>query len=445
MLLEENRRLQSKVQELESRMKKDSGNSHKPPSSDGPAKKKVVKSNREKSGRKPGAQDGHEGRFLKQVASPDTVVTHEFPASHRCGCGACLSGVPLSGTEKRQVFDLPEKARLLVTEHRVRTKTCPSCGQQWVAGGCPYPSPAQYGPRVRALAVYLNTEQFIPFDRVQAIFRDLYGAEISDGVLSASLGQCSRNVLPTVSAIRSGITSGAVQHNDETGLRVAGKNHWVHVACTEKLTYYFAHANRGRKAIDERGTLAGYKGTSVHDRYASYNGYGDCRHGLCNDHLGRELKYVHEELGGAWAGELRSLMLGAYRLTQVGKVGKAAQKKIVKQYDGILKAAIAAEPLSADGKRGTAKKLMDAFVARKESILLFLKDPVVPYGNNQAERDLRMIKLKQKISGGFRTEHAAEAFCNIRSYISTVKKQGGNAFDALLAAIVGTPVHPVLT
>jgi transposase len=349
----------------------------------------------------------------------------------------------VKGIEKRQVFDLPAEIRLEVTEHQLELKDCPECGTSWVAG-CGYNAPVQYGERVKGMAAYLNVQHHLPYDRIQALFYDVFNFSISDGALLSGIKQCAVNVTPVVEAIKGEILNSPVQHNDETGLRCAGKLHWVHAACTSDLTYYFLHEKRGRKAMDELGLLLTYKGVSIHDRFSSYNGYTDCTHGLCNVHLSRELRFLQEQKI-VWAGKMRKLMLGALRLKNAGGINKKTQERISAQYDEILVKAQQEEPPSTARKRTPSQRLINAHRDRKKEILLFIYNPLVPFGNNRAESDLRMIKLKQKVSGCFRTVEGAERFCKIRSYISTMRKQGENIFDAIVAAVNGSPINLSLT
>lgn len=424
----------NKITELESRLNKDSQTSSKPPSSDGPKKRTV--SLRKPGENKAGAQDNHPGHTLKMVEDPDFVVQHNLQGT--CSCGKCFSEAKRR-VERRQVVNI--KTVREVTEHRVEIAEC-ECGEQWEAD-CPYSAPVQYGESVQAALVYLREQQHLSFDRVQQTCTDLFGFTPGDGTTTAAIGKCAALLGPTEAGIKNGIQQSPVQHNDESGLRVEGSNHWVHVASTGSLTYYFVHKKRGRKALDELGTLNGYEGVSVHDRYATYFTLL-CTHGLCNQHLLRDLKHLSDNLGLDWAAGMAVLLLQAHEIKQdwKGKVPPGILEEIRCAYDEELAGAqLQADALPKDGQQAKAsQKLIGVFKKRKEEILLFLARPEVPFTNNQAEQDIRMVKLRQKISGGFRTLHGARNMCRIRGFISTCRKQGLNIFQALSDVMSNKPV-----
>jgi len=292
------------------------------------------------------------------------------------------------------------------------------------------------------MAVYLNQFQMLPIERTRKVLEDLFGASPSAEVIEQSNQQCYEHMESVVeNTIKSSIEGSAVMHNDETGMRCEGTTKWIHVYSTNKHTYYAIDEKRGKEAMERIAILPRFKGVSVHDRWASYDNY-DCEHSLCNAHILRDLKLIEEEYNKPWAATMRILLSDANKLNQSAMIGAKAIKAIEKRYDNIVKKGLRQEPLShrITGQRGRKAKskslnLLVCLRDRKKQILFFLHNKDVPFDNNLAERDLRMIKLKQKISGCFRSQHGAEIFCRIRSYISTVSKQGGQVWDALQNAI----------
>jgi transposase len=440
--------LRERVQQLEDtnkalqeRLNKDSLNSDKPPSSDG--YRKGIKNNREKSGKRPGAQKGHQGRTLNMVSYPEKVIEHKVKG--QCPCGKALEQALILRTERRQVFDLPEQL-MEVTEHQVEIRQC-SCGVIHQAA-CQAKGNAQYGSRIKSLGAYLNQYQFMPFERLQEFFEDVIGTRISDGVLTGSNDLLYKQLETVEEQIKQALQESKVLHNDETGMRCNGKLQWIHSSSTPHHTHYSIHPKRGKEAMDVIGILPDFRGVSVHDRWAPYDKYA-CTHALCNAHLLRELKSVKEESGREWAARMITLLTCANDLKKENKLDATAIGSIEKQYKSIIQQGIKEEPplvIPVIKKRGRIKKpkplkLLEAFINRKEQILRFVYNKAVPFDNNLAERDIRMVKLKQKISGCFRTSHGAEVFCRIRSYISTVRKQGHSVLNAIEKALVGNPIE----
>lgn len=443
LLLSNIRYLSQRVNELEQQLKKTSKNSSKPPSSDG--YKKEVKNNRVKSGRKPGAQKGHKGSTLKMVESPDVIERHEVSGS--CECGEDLSKIPLKKVYKRQVFDLPPKL-MEVTEHQVEQKQC-KCGKTHEAF-CTYSSPVQYGQRIKALATYLNQYQFLPYERLQEFMKDIIGASIGDGTLEKANLECHQNLEAVEMGIKQALVKSSVIHNDETGARSNGRTKWVHSASTKAHTHYQMHDKRGKEAMDDIGILSEFEGISVHDRWASYEKY-EFGHAYCNAHILRDLKYLHENMGESWAGEMTSLLCATNKAKNEGKLNPTAKDSIKKEYDRIVKYAIKVEnekpkttPIKPKrGRPPTSKalRMINVLNENHEKVLRFIDFEEVPFDNNLAERDLRMVKLKQKISGCFRGDLGQKSFFRIRSYISTARKQGYNVFEAIELAILGSPLN----
>ena len=431
--------LQSRVIELEQQLNKNSSNSHKPSSTD--VFRKPIQNNREKSDKKQGAQPGHKGTTLTMVEIPDKIVIHIVGG--KCDCGRDLSRQPIIKVERRQVIDIPEKLKE-VTEYQVEYRQC-KCGQVYCGDTVAVP-PIQYGSRIKAMSVYMNNYGHLPFDRLQDFYHDCFDIHVGDGTLVNANERCFVNLESTEQQIKEGLKCSPVNHYDETGMRCENKLKWVHNSSNERLTHYAIHDKRGTQAMDDIGILPDYKGVSVHDRYSSYDSY-QCDHSLCNAHLLRDLKGLVEG-GKQWASPMIDLLLKAKKYKETLKITKKIRGEIFSEYNKIISLGLDSEPNLIEDfvkKRGRKKKsdslrMLETFSTRKDQILMFFTNPIVPFDNNMAERDLRMVKLKQKISGCFRTKKGAEIFCRIRSYISTSKKQGYNILESLQLAIDGSPV-----
>jgi transposase len=440
---------------LRARLATNSRNSSQPPSSDGPGVKPQPKSLRRPSGRKPGGQPGHVGHTLRLVDDPDEVQVHS-PA--RClACGERLEWTPATRRERRQVVDLPP-VQVRVVEHQAETKRCPGCGVETTG---PFPAgvaaPAQYGPRVATVAVYLNQAQLLPVARTGEVLAEVFGCPISERTLERAVAACHAQLAEVDAAIKRGVAEAAVAHFDETGLNIGGKNAWLHVASTPRLTCYAAHQKRGREALDGIGVLPAFRGRAVHDGWPTYWQYGDCAHALCNAHHLRELTYVEEQLGQSWAKDLKDVLLEIKRAVDtaqehgVAELSTDGKREFERRYDEILAAGLTANPPPRPtGKRGRPKRgkagsLVDRLRQHKGATLAFMEDFAVPFDNNQAERDIRMTKVRQKVSGCFRTTTGADQFCRIRGYISTLRKQGIPILAALGKAMVGAPPMPATT
>jgi len=444
--------LQAENAALRARLGTDSHNSGKPPSSDGPGVKPHPRSQRVRTGRKPGGQPGHVGHTLRLVDDPDEVQVHAPAACP--ACGQSLAEVAALRRERRQVVDVPP-VTVWVVEHQVETKCCPECGAQ-ASGAFPagVGAPAQYGPGVATLAVYLNQEQLVPLERTCAVLDEVFGCPLSEGTLESMVGACHRQLAAVEAAIKQGVAAAAVGHFDETGVNVGGKTSWLHVGSTARLTFYAAHQKRGREALEAIGLLPPFRGRAVHDGLVSYWHYTQCAHALCNAHHLRELTFVAEELGQPWASDLKDLLLEIKQAVDtargqgVGALTAALTREFATRYDVILAEGVAANPPPVPtGKRGRPKRgkagnLVERLREHKEATLAFMEDFTIPFDNNQAERDLRMTKVREKISGCFRTPTGADRFCRIRGYISTLRKQGIPILSALGQAIAGTPPMP---
>lgn len=445
--------LTTRVKELETRLKKDSHNSHQPPSSDGPAKRPRPRSLRKRSGKKSGGQVGHPGTTRELVATPDVVIPH-LPTV--CvGCGASLECASEVSRERRQVIEIPAP-RPEVTEHQAVQKACPIC---YSVTSAAFPAavtqPVQYGPRAKATAVYLQTYQLLPYERTVEALADLFGIAPSEGTLTNAQQVAYTQLAPVEEAIRAALHDAPVAHVDETGIRVAGRTAWVHVMSTACLTFYAHHAKRGRKAFEAIGLLLDFAGRRVHDAWASYLQLPGL-YALCNAHLLRELIGLQEVTGQAWMQALINLLVSMKTAVDTARTaGRTALSPhqcagYEAAYTRLLNDGLAANPPSPPtGKRGRpkqtpARNLLERLKTHRAAILAFLHDFTVPFDNNQAERDLRMLKVKQKVSGCFRSPAGADYFCRIRGYISTLRKQEHSILDGLTSVFTGQPYMPQL-
>jgi transposase len=440
--------LSQQVKQLQEQLHTDSHNSSKPPSSDGMAHRAYPK--RTKSKRRPGGQIGHDGVTLKRVQHPDQVVVHR---ALRCGgCGTSLRGQPVQGYDRRQVFDVPP-IRVEVTEHRSEIKRCPACGKRCV-GEVPgeVRRAVQYGPRLRSFAIYLKDYALLPFHRNAQLMEDLFGLHLSPGTLARMERECAQRLQPIGEQLRQALRGAEVVHFDETGVSINGKLSWLHSASTLETTYYRVHPRRGTQAIEAIGILPEFHGVAVHDGWASYAGYGE-RHGLCNAHHLRELRFLWEEHKQRWAKGLADELCRWKRLVDRAKalgqdhLGAATLNKIEHRYEKLLLAGMRANPPpppTAERRRGRKKKskaqnLLHRLWVHREHVLRFAHDFRVSFDNNLAERDLRMMKVQQKISGTFRSWAGADAFALIRGYLSTIRKRGMNVIDAIAAVYADGP------
>lgn len=454
-LLDRIEQLEERVATLENQLSKDSRNSSKPPSGDGFGKR--TRSLRSQSERSSGGQEGHPGTTLAWSDAVDWVVEH--PVEQCQGCGASLEHEPVERSFVRQVHDLPP-LELEVSEHQAQVKCCPVCGLEnhgrFPVGVC---HPVQYGPVVKGVMVYLLEGQLLPSGRTCEMLNEVFGASVSEGTLYNVRAQCFEAIEPITTAIHTHLQQATVEHFDETGMRVNGKLWWLHVACTDGLTYYFVHPKRGKAAIDEMNILPQFGGKAVHDSWVSYRNYEGCTHDLCNAHHLRELTFIVERYGQPWAFQMILLLCTIKHYVDAAKANGQSSLatdlslEFEHRYQAVLAQGLAANPPPSpppEKRRGRVKQspsrnLLNRLNHHHQAVLGFMHDFAVPFDNNQAERDLRMMKLKQKISGGFRSVEGARMFCRIRSYLSTLRKQKIPVLDALVDLFMGNPVFPALS
>jgi transposase len=450
----ENQQLREENKELRGKLAKNSQNSSKPPSSDG-LKKPKPKSLRKPSGKKPGGQQGHSAARLEMVEQPDHTIVHAVDACQQCG--RSLESVAVVDCRRRQVVDIPPM-QLEVTEHRAETKCCPGCGCRNEAM---FPesvkTSVQYGVRIKALLVYLNQYQLLPYDRTCQLVEDLFSRTISQGTLYNWNLTCYRNLESTEGQIRQAILASEVVHFDETGIRQQGKLHWLHAASTSRLTFYGLHARRGAEAMIDLGILPHYTGHAVHDHWKSYFTFS-CDHSLCNAHHLRELTYLVDQDQQAWAASMIDLLLEAKEISEATPENCLAEDapelaSIRLRYDALIAKGLEQNlpPLvqeeSKKKKRGRpkqskAKNMLDRLRDFKPQVLAFLTHPLIPFDNNQGERDIRMAKLKQKISGCFRGPQGGDIFARIRGYVSTLRKNDRSILAGLQSTFRQPPKLP---
>lgn len=448
--------LQEKLKKLENQIARDSHNSSKPPSSDGLKRIPKTRSLRKKSNNNTGGQKGHRGATLNKVDKPDHIEEHKLTGS--CPCGQLLDDITSSEYQSRQVFDIPP-LKIEITEHRAEIKYC-TCRKKHVAN---FPegvnAPTQYGQRIKSFVSYVMNYQHIPYERTVDLIHDAFNKhQISQGTLYNFQHACYQGLADEAQAIKEQIINSDVVCFDETGSSVNKDKHWIHSASTEKFTYYAIHKNRGHAAMDDIGILSEFKGTAIHDFWPSYLKY-DCSHGLCNSHHIRNLTYIHERYKQRWAQKMITLLLEINKAVDKQKITHPClDEKLIKifekKYQQILYLGDEENPppekKTKKPKRGRPKrsepvKLLHRFKTYRNEILAFMYDFNIPFDNNLAERDMRMMKLHQKISGQFKNIFAAEMFCRIRSYISSVKKQNLNVMAALNNVFSGEPLFRAST
>jgi transposase len=441
--------LRAEVVELRRQLGQNSRNSAKPPSSDSPFVKPAPRSLRRKSGRRAGGQSGHQGSTLGQVADPNETMRHEpGPCG---GCGADLVDAPEVGVERRQVFDLPPM-RVRVTEHQLIARRC-ACGAT-TCGTAPagVMAPVQYGPRVTAIIVYLYVGQFLSKKRTAAALAELFGTPVWEGTVATMTARAAEGLEEFLNHVTDRLAEAEVAGFEETGLRVAGRLHWVHCARTGKYTLITCHPQRGRAGINDAGVLSRFRGIAVHDAWAPYDTYLDVAHQLCCAHAQRELAGVADaapvEKDWCWATQATDALVAMQKLVTeaiaagADTINPDALATQIHRYHSAAQVGISQSAARSDAVMKKHHALTRRLIDRQDDYLRFTQDWRVPADNNGSERDIRMIKLRQKVSGCLRTLTGTQQFCAIRSYLSTAAKHGKHFFDTLVMLTEGRPWLP---
>jgi transposase len=417
--------------ELKARLNKNSKNSNKPPSSDG-YKKGKVKNSRVASGRQSGGQPGHEGFTKLQTPTPTKIIV--LSPGTQCECGGEIHEETEQYTP-RQVMDI-EPIQQVTVEYRAHSGVCAKCGK--VHKGT-FPehinAPVTYGENLQTVVTYLSVYQLLPLKRTTELVADLTGVDISQSTVISAAEEAYENLAETEARIKEEIIDSEVVHFDESGARVNSETQWLHTAGTEDCTLYTIHKSRGKEAMDEMGVLPVFTGTAVHDHWKSYYGYGQCAHAECNEHHLRTLKYLHENLGEAWAKDMAVLLLRIKKHVDLSKLFEADQllQQDIDLYGAMYRAILEDAAVKAESRPIESQRMIKRLTKYEQEALLFMLDFSVPFTNNLAERDIRMPKVKQKISGCFRSEEGAKRFARIRGFVSTVKKRGLKVINGLHA------------
>lgn len=435
----ENAALRAENADLRSRLNLNSKNSHKPPSSDGPSKKPGLPKGSPKNS---GGQLGHKGKTLKMVDRPDEVLVHHAPSCPCCAKVFSATDV-VSIEQKRQVFDIPAP-RMEVTEHQLGVIVC--CGRQhWGAFPPEVGQPVQYGSRIKALSVLLNNDYKLPLEKIEQLMGDLWGCSFNESTVITANRSMYEILQPVEKQIKEAVLASEVAHFDETGMRVEKSLHWFHVASTSYFTYLFVHKKRGRQALDsDDSLLKDFRNRAVHDCWESYFGFQQCQHALCGAHLLRELTNLIEN-GSQWAAKMHQFIIDLYQNRQKATVIVADRQTWEREFKHICQLAHSEEPPPIQGKRGKPKNskgrnLLNRLTDHQDGWLAFAFVDGVPFSNNQAERDIRCLKTKQKVATNFQTFKGAQHYARIQSFTSTLRKHSMNVFHNLIHAFERKPI-----
>jgi transposase len=447
LLLDRVDKLEARVIELENALNKNSQNSHKPPSSDG-YRRNIQTSTPKDKKRPTGGQSGHPGTTLRKSVIVDHIVNH--PVDTCIGCGSSLEHVAVQDVRTRQVFDLP-MVKMEVTEHRSEVKQCPCCHTQTAGIFPPEVTKAtQYGSTLKSIVLYMMQHQLVPFERTTEFLQDLFGFTLSEGTLKNWTAEAYNRLRQAEAQIKEQLQQAPILHVDETGMFCEKELHWIHSASTDIYTHYGIHSKRGKEAMDEIGILPDATGRIIHDFWESYARYDHLTHAYCNAHIVRELRSVYQDYHQAWAQKLIDLLYHIKEKIETKSISKNFVTRSVHRYDALLQSGsrLNRPNRASPHKRGRVKQskprnLLKRLRDHRDEVLAFLFDPTVPFTNNLAERDLRMVKVKHKISGTFRSHLGALCYCRIRGYISTMKKQDINILSALSSVFVGNPLSPI--
>jgi transposase len=446
-------RLEERIKKLEDQVNKNSRNSSKPPSTDG-FKKPQPKSLREKGKHPVGGQKGHPGRTLSMTDQPDYINVQRVLT---CSCGHDLKEIEVMRRERRQVWDIPPQT-MEVIEHQIEVKICPICG---CLNKGEFPSdvtaPVQYGTGVKSMMSYLSQFQLLPYDRIRLFFHDLFKQDISQATVIQANEVLFEQLEEVETDLAKRIQTSPVAHFDETGVRVEGNLHWLHVASTSECTHYSVQTKRGQEGMAAAGIIPSFFGIAVHDAWGPYWKY-PCLHALCNAHLLRELTFIFEQEGQAWANTMSKLLLEIKKRVWVKKDSTDSLERteimtFVQRYNRVLEMGLAEDArlnppqpqtVKKRGrvKQSKAKNLLDRLAVHQKEVLAFMHDWSVPFDNNLAERDVRMMKVQQKISGTFRSKQGAVTFCRIRGFISTLRKHSLSVMEGIRAAFEGDSILP---
>jgi transposase len=441
--------LEAENAELKRRLAQNSRNSSKPPSSDGPEHTPPPRSLRRKTGRNPGKQPGAQGFSLKLVDDPDVIVDHVPDCCRGCGNNG-LDRAASVGVVRRQVTDVPAVS-VTVTEHRLYQCRC-ACGMVTTADAPAgvADAPASYGSGLRAWVVYLLVFQHVPVARVVELVTDLTGAQPSAGWVCQVLRQTADALAEVEKTIRVLLTAAHILHVDETGTKITGARWWLHVASTDKLTTYHVDKSRGRSAITALGVLDDFDGIAVHDAWAAYDRY-NCTHALCGAHIARELIAAGETHPGQyWPDQALDALFGLNTAAEDARdrgdpaIPSRAADPLLRSWRHAIAVGLSEHPHRPGRKQSKTRNLLTRLRDREDQVLRFAHDLTVPFTNNQAERDLRPSKTQIKISGTHRSEASGKAWARIRGFVSTARKHGITAYDAIRSAVTGNPWTPPL-
>ena len=408
-------------------------------------------SQRPKSGKKSGGQQGHEGRTLQRTETPDKVERYQPEKCYRCGLN--LSKLTGDIAETRQVVDLPETIRFQTVEHQALQVCCPHC-QCKVKATFPaeVSAPVQYGPNIRATCMLLKLDQAISLERIVAFCTDWFGQSPSEGTLQNWIGEAHRRLEAVEQQIRAGIIAAPCAGFDETMVRSAKKNAWIHVARTEKLTHFSSPGGRGKAAIEKAGILPGFRGVAVHDAWSAYFGFRSCEHGLCCAHLLREGAALKDRFDkeGNWTEPILSYLLNIKADREVGVF--SSREILVRQLRSLLSKSYRLLGLSppCEGRKlspcgrelRSRVRWLDRLYFYAEEVVRFGWDALTPFDNNGSERDIRPVKLFSKVFGCWRSLSGLESFCRIRGYLSTLRKQGISPRQGLISVFTAQPINP---
>lgn len=451
-----NSALEAENKKLKEQLGMNSQNSSKPPSSDGFNKPKP-KSLRTPSGRKSGGQKGHKGKGLNLLKKPDFTISH-FPLScNDCPNKSKCDSFRVSST--RYEYDIVLETKL--TCHRQMACNCPMQNNQTIKGSFPenIKSSLQYGNDLRAFVVTLNASGMIAVKRLHDILKATFNIPISTGTISNIIASMNEKLSPAMSWIKNNVISSEIAHFDETSVPINKSNHWIHCSSNSKYTHLTIHKKRGKEGMDDSGVLPEFKGIAIHDCWQSYFKFSKIKHGLCVTHLIRELTGIFENSPEQiWANDMiKHLYLmkqfkDNYIQNDCISMKPLYLEHFLKRYDDIINKGLEMNPLlevskvkPGRPKKGKIRSLIDRLVLHKASVCLFMTDFNVPFTNNQAERDIRMTKVKKKIAGTFRTPEGADTFIKITSYISTLAKNGIGSFEAIKTAIKGQSVELLIS